>query len=279
MTAAFQAATAVRLLAADEGGRWRYRGEIAEGWDIGGVANGGYVLAMTARAMATAAGRPPVSITAHYLTPGRPGAVAIEVDAVRIGGRLATLTASLRQGEGGGDPEILRVMGIFGTFPADDAPLLTTAPPPDLPPFDDPDLPLRRMVPVMEHSGLPDRLDIRLRPGDEGFATGRPAGRPEVAGWFALADQQPGERLDAFGVLLAADAFYPPIFNSGLTPTTWVPTLQLTVHLRAEPVPGPLAARFRTDVALGGLLGEDGDLWDSAGRLVAQSRQLALMPR
>ena len=133
---------------------------------------------------------------------------------------MATVTAALRQGE----REVIRVLGTFGPFPADGEALLTVAPPDDLPAFDDPRLPLRRMFAVMEHSGLPDRLEIRLRPGDEGFTAGAPTGRAEVAGWFAFADQRPADRLDAFAVLLAADAFYPPIFNSGLTSTSWVPT-------------------------------------------------------
>jgi hypothetical protein len=121
-------------------------------------------------------------------------------------------------------------------------------------------------------------VEMRIRPGDEGFAVERPTGRAELAGWFALAGQAPGDAIDAIGLLLAADAFFPPVFNAGITPG-WVPTLELTVHIRAVPAPGPVAARFHSDVIAGGLLNEDGELWDSTGTLVAQSRQLALMPR
>ena len=66
-----------------------YDAEIADGWDIGGNANGGYVIAMAARAMADAVGRPPLSLTAHYLSPGRPGPVEIDVDVIRSGRRMA----------------------------------------------------------------------------------------------------------------------------------------------------------------------------------------------
>ena len=53
----------------------------------------------------------------------------------------------------------------------------------------------------------------------------------------------------------------------------------MTVHLRGRPLPGPLASVFRTRFVSGGMLGEDGEVWDSAGNLVALSRQLALAPR
>jgi hypothetical protein len=40
-----------------------------------------------------------------------------------------------------------------------------------------------------------------------------------------------------------------------------------------------LRCKFATHFVTGGFLEEDGEIWDPAGRLVAQSRQLALVPR
>jgi acyl-CoA thioesterase len=53
----------------------------------------------------------------------------------------------------------------------------------------------------------------------------------------------------------------------------------LTAHVRARPAPGWLRCVFTTRFVTGGFLEEDGELWDDTGRLVAQSRQLALIPR
>lgn len=54
-------------------------------------------------------------------------------------------------------------------------------------------------------------------------------------------------------------------------------TVQLTVHLRARPVPGWLACRALTRHVAGGYHEEDFEIWNRAGTLVAQSRQLALV--
>jgi acyl-CoA thioesterase len=56
-----------------------------------------------------------------------------------------------------------------------------------------------------------------------------------------------------------------------------VPTIELTVHVRRRPAPGWMLGQFRTLDLIDGRLIEDGVLWDSAGNLVAQSRQLALV--
>jgi len=58
-----------------------------------------------------------------------------------------------------------------------------------------------------------------------------------------------------------------------------VPTVELTVHVRGIPAPGPLQCRFSTRFVQGDSFEEDGEVWDSAGRLVALSRQLALLAR
>ena len=101
------------------------------------------------------------------------------------------------------------------------------------------------------------------------------SGPPTVQGWFRFPG---GEPVDVLGLLVAVDAFPPTVFRAGL-PLAWVPTLELTAHIRARPEPGWLRCTFATRFITGGYLEEDGEVWDSAGRLVAQSRQLALTPR
>jgi hypothetical protein len=55
-------------------------------------------------------------------------------------------------------------------------------------------------------------------------------------------------------------------------------TLELTAHVRARPAPGWLACRVSTRDVIDGYHEEDFEVWDSRGALVAQSRQLALLP-
>ncbi len=54
-------------------------------------------------------------------------------------------------------------------------------------------------------------------------------------------------------------------------------TIQLTVQLRARPAPGWLACRALARFVRGGYHEEDFEVWDSAGTLAAQSRQLAML--
>ncbi len=242
-----------------------YDARIAEGWDIGGNANGGYLLALAARAMADAVGRPPLSVTAHYLRPGRPGPCEIDVDVVRAGRRMATVGARLRSD---GD-DVIALLGTFGELP-DDPRHVIDGHPPELPLVDQC---VRAGPPVA--SGFGDRVRAHYRAADVGFRDGRPSGRAEVAGWFEFADRHPP---DPIALLLVADAFAPVCFNRPEFPVSWAPTLELTVHVRGVPAPGALRCAFRSRFMQAGLFEEDGEVWDSAGHLVAQSRQLALIP-
>jgi acyl-CoA thioesterase len=75
--------------------------------------------------------------------------------------------------------------------------------------------------------------------------------------------------------MVFADAFPPAILDR--FPASWVPTLQFSVYVRARPEPGWIRGSFRTRSMVDGLLEEDGEVFDSTGRLVALSRQLALL--
>ncbi|MDW3213886.1 MAG: thioesterase family protein [Ilumatobacteraceae bacterium] len=261
MSTEFEAATAVRRRA--DGG---YDARIAPGWDIGGNANGGYVIALAARAMSDAVGRPPLSLTAHYLAPGRPGPVVIDVDVIRSGRRTATVAARVRAGE-------TEVLALLGTFAEQEpgGPSVIVGEPPDLPPVEEC---VSASPPV--DSGFHDRIVSSVRPIDAGFRDGRPSGTAEAHGWFALPDT---DRIDVFALLMATDAFAPVVFNRAEFPLGWSPTLELTVHVRGVPAPGALRGRFSSRFMADGMFDESGELWDSAGRLVAHSRQLALVPR
>ena len=113
-----------------------------------------------------------------------------------------------------------------------------------------------------------------MHPDDAGFARGAPSGEMRVRGWFRFRDQP----VDTMGLLVAVDAFPPTIFNSGF-PVAWAPTVELTAHVRARPAAGWLRCAFSTRFVTGGFIEEDGEVWDTTGTLVAQSRQLALVPR
>jgi acyl-CoA thioesterase len=247
-----------------------WSGRIAEGWDIVGNANGGYLLAFVARAIAAAAGRPdPVTITGHYLSPGKPGPATVTTDVVKTGRRFSTARATL---EAGGRP-VLTAVGTFGDLaPSDDDPELIRGAPPALPPPED-------CVLIRSASPFPppfmDRVELRLHPDDANFRDGEPSGEPRMRGWFRLRD---GEPIDTVALLCAVDAFPPTAFNARL-PIAWTPTVELTAHVRARPVPGWLACSFSTRFVTSGFLEADGEVWDATGRLVAQSRQLALVPR
>jgi acyl-CoA thioesterase len=82
-----------------------------------------------------------------------------------------------------------------------------------------------------------------------------------------------GRDADIAAMPLLVDSTAPSVLELGVTSST----IELTVHLRARPAPGWLACRSSTRFVGGGYHEEDYEIWDSAGTLVAQSRQLALV--
>ncbi|WP_328501546.1 thioesterase family protein [Streptomyces sp. NBC_00457] len=246
--------------------------DLSAGWTILNAVNGGYLLAVLGRALAdTLPHGDPFTVSAHYLTASRPGPATVRTDVVRTGRTLSTGQASLFQyDDEGREVERIRVLASYGdldTLPDD---VRTTALPPAIPPMDQCFGPEDGPAPASGGPAIADRLMVKLDPSTLGWALGSPSGKGEMRAWFGLAD---GRNADPFSLLLAVDALPPTAFELGLG--GWVPTVELTVHVRCRPAPGPLRVSITTRNLAGGFLEEDAEVWDSADRLVAQSRQLA----
>lgn len=257
-------------------GPHRFRTNITDRWSIGTAPNGGYLAVITTKSIGQVLGRPhPFSVTTHFLSTAKPGPAEVEVEVIRAGRGHATGQARLLQ-EG---KEILRTIAVFGDLAAVGGPTHVTVAPPDLPP---PDACERGRAGPTTALSIADRVDVAMRPGAVSWMPG-PDGKPRphseravLDGWVRLRD---GAEPDPTSLVFFADAFPPPVLNLSSVRTPWVPTLELTVHVRAIPAPGFLAARFTTRALIDGYLEEDGELWDSQGKLVALSRQLARVQR
>jgi acyl-CoA thioesterase len=271
----FRTATDVARLdlpAADAGAagkRALWSAAIAPGWDIATNANGGYLMAIVARALSAALDRPdPVTISAHYFYPGKPGDVTIETRVLKQGRVFSSGTAVLLSA----GRALLSCIGTFGDLTEASGPQIIDQGPPVMPDPDD-------CLPVVATDTFPPpfmgKIELRLHPEDGQFLLGKRTGQALMRGWFRLRDDEPA---DTIALLCATDAFPPTAFNADL-PVAWTPTIELTVHVRARPEPGWLRCKFATHFVTGGFLEEDGEIWDSTGSLVAQSRQLALVPR
>ncbi|MFJ7256720.1 thioesterase family protein [Streptomyces sp. NPDC098085] len=253
-----------------------YDAELSAGWTIIRAVNGGYLLAMLGRALGEALPHPdPFSVSAHYLTASVPGPAVIRTQTVRTGRTLSTGQASLFQyTEDGTEIERIRVLATYGDLDALSDDVRTSAKPPAIPPLEHCLGPSDGPAPIPGSSAITERIAIKLDPATVGWAVGAPSGKGEMRGWFGLAD---GRDADPLSLLLTVDALPPTSFELGIK--GWTPTIELTTHIRCRPAPGPLRVSITTRNLAGGYLEEDADVWDSADRLVAQSRQLARAPR
>ena len=267
-----------------------FAAELDRGWVVGGGINGGYLLAVIGNAVRTrlldiapdSGHVDPFSVSAHYLSASVPGPAVVETEVVRTGGRFSTVAATLVQHVDGVRVPRIGVLATYGDLDAAHdqqtdaaaAALHLALPVPDLPPLEE-CLPSNGAPAGFDEAPpLLARFDLRLDPATAMWAIGKPSRRGVIQGWFALADHRP---LDPIALLVVVDALPPVTFDLGMP--GWAPTLELTVHVRAKPEPGPVVVRHLTRTVAGGLFEEDCEVWDSTGRLVAQSRQLALQPR
>ena len=268
-----------RVVAAGAAGA--FTAELTGRWNgTAGAVNGGYMLATCIRALALGMPFPdPIVVSGFFLRPGAAGPATVRTSVIRSGRTMAFGESALSQdgkdvvrataaftGLGGTGQDGTAQDGTGQDGTGQDGPVFLDGTPPALPP------PAECIgVPVGSFglASIAERIEFRSAELP-GWFRGQPSGRPASEIWMRFAD---GREADQLSLLLLVDSTAPSVLELGAGSTT----IQLTVHLRAHPAPGWLACRATTRFVSNGYHEEDFEVWDSAGTLVAQSRQLALI--
>ncbi|WP_435768934.1 acyl-CoA thioesterase [Nocardioides sp. SYSU DS0651] len=247
-------------------GDGRHRVAVTADWDTANnTPNGGYVLALVLNAVMQESKHPDaLSASITYFRPAQPGDAEIAVREVRLGRRVSTYDAVLVQG----DREVAHAVVSTHDWDAAGAVAHTPHAAPRVAGPDDCEdvgaLIPTGMVPIL------DRYDYRA-PEVPGWLSGRPSGTTESLCWIRAADERPVDALLAGAMV---DAFPPVTAEIGHLASA---TIQLTVHFRRRPETVWALGHVVTRHVIAGYHDEDVELWDEQGRLVAQSRQLAIL--
>ncbi|HLS76524.1 MAG TPA: thioesterase family protein [Nocardia sp.] len=266
-----------------------YRGVIADTWTVGPKVHGGTMVAGSAAA-ATAwlresdperAAMSPIAVSSDFLGAPEPGEVEYEVRTRKVGRQICLVDVTLTQG---GKPRVRSAL-TFGHLD-DAAPIFPSAavagdaagqvhhdmpaePSRDAVGYED--SPLGKVVNVSAGADL--AMDGSWAP----FLTGG-TGLPRLRLWIRPFE---GDRSDpevaAYFAMMAADISPPVPMNLGHF--GWAPTVQMTTYLRRRPAPGWLRVVATTHEIGERMFDCDQLVLDSTGAVVAQSRQLALLPQ
>ena len=245
----------------------RYRSKVDAGWNIGDNPNGGYLITLVDSAIRESILHPdPVSITTHFLRPGVAGEdCEITVEIFRSGRTVTNVHATLSQK----GKSRLEVVAVYSDLTETIGLVSEISIPPRQMPGPEDCVPRTGDIQGIDIA-LIDKLDIRLQPE---LASLGESGVSEIAGWVRHRD---GRAPDTRSLLLFVDCF-PPSPLGVLGPIGWVPSVELTVHVRRRPASGWIKASLSTNDLAAGRMVESGCLWDSDGVLVAECRQLAIV--
>lgn len=241
----------------------RFKGKLTDNWSVNGIPNGGYLMALLAKAMLQgSAKKHPLIVTVNYLHRCLIDEADLVIENIATSKRFDRWHATLSQ-EGR-----KRLHGV-GTFvdPRDEpAEKSYESAPPEIA-----DIDVCVPMPALPRYTLFDRMDLRLDPSCAGWLQGSPGGRSIQKGWARFKEPRP---FDMLSVLLIADAFPPPALAShGMV--AWIPTIEFSVNLRNLPRTEWLKCIYRTRFINNGILEEDGEVWDADGELIAICRQIA----
>jgi acyl-CoA thioesterase len=258
----FGEATAVRRLA--DG---RYRAEIDGDYGFAAAINGGYLMAVLLRAAIDATPHPhPVATSATFLRVARPGPAEIVVEPRKSGRTTSAARVTVLQD----DLPVVDAQVSTGTLDATAVATWSAPPAAAMPPIED----CLTFDSGGEHRGFAEQVDMRFDPATMGWLDGQPAGSPQMRAYFRTRRPYPP---DGILLALAVDALPPVVLDTGAG--GWTPTVELTWYMRSLPEPGWLTLLGSGRLVSDGWFDEDVEVWDAAGRLVAQSRQIARIGR
>jgi acyl-coenzyme A thioesterase PaaI-like protein len=286
---------------------------VAPGGKTPPAVNGGVLIATVLRAVLDCSPLPhPVATSVHFLRVAKLAPAEIHVTWLKTGRTAATARATLMQG----GEAVLETTVTTGTVPvsrtaaalaavtgsaaagagpagtgpagggnghggqgqegAGNGQLTWTDAPPLLPSLEEcVELgPWRGTVAPDGTAGYAAQIRMLFDPAVTGWVRDEPSGLPEMRGYFGLREERDP---DALLLALAVDGLPPVVF--GLGATGWAPTVELTMYMRMVPAPGPLRVAARCRHVSGGWFDEEAEVWDCAGNLVAQSRQIARVGR
>jgi acyl-CoA thioesterase len=243
-------------------------GALSRDWWGGVGPHGGYLAAILTAAAGAAAGPGQIvrSLTTHYLEPPRAGPFELGVERLRASRSTTTLALRLRQGDA------LRLAGLAVAIRGRSGPELADATMPAVSRFEE-----TAVTEVDQSLGgrspaFATRLEYRHCIGPPPFGGGSES---LTGGWVRFRDGRP---IDLPAAALLTDAWWPAV-SSRLRAAPHAPTVDLTVHFRRPPPPAgePVLAVFRSRLTVDGFMDDEGELWSTDGRLLVQSRQLAVL--
>ncbi len=241
---------------------------ISELWNVGSIPNGGYLMAHAAKALAKNSPHPdPLIVTGYYLDKSNNGPAQVQSEVLRTGRSVSTLAGKLIQGDAGQLTERVRLTATFSDLDRLSGPSLNDEDAPSIDPFEN-CLPVEDIAPKLK---MYEQFNMRFDPKCCGWNTGEFKDKAEMNAWLEYKDSSP---FDVFSLLMIPDML-PPVIFTKVGANGWVPTLEMTVNVRAKPNTKRVQIRAKTQHLNNSILEEDVEIWDDQGQLLAVSRQIA----
>jgi hypothetical protein len=255
----------------------RYGANLNEHWTIGPKVHGGVMVALCAKAGRAAyhdSGGDPaayaVAVSANFLSAPNPGEVLLHTAVRKRGRRIGLVDVELVQGERAcvhavvtlGEPEHRDGPGgepLMSSRAVTE--LMAPEPPADVIAIG-PDHPAAKINTLSHGCHIHPQIQDSLIGG----------GAPVFKTWV----RPKAEPVDELFALVCGDISLPVSYAAGRP--GWAPTVQLTAYLRGLPADGWLRVLCTATEIGQDWFDEDHTVVDSTGRIVVQTRQLALVP-